>query len=423
MDVIEIIQTKRDGRTLNKEQIDWFINNFSAGHIPDEQTAALAMSIYFNGMETDELTNWTKAMVSSGVTLDLNSVGKHTVDKHSTGGVGDKVSLILVPLIASYGLAVPQLSGRGLGHGGGTLDKMESISGWTASLSEKEMLTQLREIGGIIAAANENINPADRHLYALRDVTHTVDSIPLIASSIISKKIAEGTDALVLDVKTGSGAFMVELENARELAKTMVELGENSGMKTVALITSMETVLGKTAGNALEVSESLEVLEGGGPEDLIEVTLALAQEMLELTNIDADPSEMLASGKPRELFEKMVSAQGGDLSKGLPEAEFKKTIEASETGYISKLDCRSVGIAAWRLGAGRAKKEDPVSPTAGVVCLAKPGDQIRTGEPVLELHGDNNDSFDSAIEALDGAIEISEVAPNNYPLILDKIFT
>ncbi|MBL90090.1 MAG: thymidine phosphorylase [Actinobacteria bacterium] len=423
MDVIEIIQTKRDGRTLNKEQIDWFINNFSAGHIPDEQTAALAMSIYFNGMETDELTNWTKAMVSSGVTLDLNSVGKHTVDKHSTGGVGDKVSLILVPLIASYGLAVPQLSGRGLGHGGGTLDKMESISGWTASLSEKEMLTQLREIGGIIAAANENINPADRHLYALRDVTHTVDSIPLIASSIISKKIAEGTDALVLDVKTGSGAFMVELENARELAETMVELGENSGMKTVALITSMETVLGKTAGNALEVSESLEVLEGGGPEDLIEVTLALAQEMLELTNIDADPSEMLASGKPRELFEKMVSAQGGDLSKGLPEAEFKKTIEASETGYISKLDCRSVGIAAWRLGAGRAKKEDPVSPTAGVVCLAKPGDQIRTGEPVLELHGDNNDSFDSAIEALDGAIEISEVAPNNYPLILDKIFT
>ena len=423
MDVIEIIQTKRDGRTLNKEQIDWFINNFSAGHIPDEQTAALAMSIYFNGMETDELTNWTKAMVSSGVTLDLNSVGKHTVDKHSTGGVGDKVSLILVPLIASYGLAVPQLSGRGLGHGGGTLDKMESISGWTASLSEKEMLTQLREIGGIIAAANENINPADRHLYALRDVTHTVDSIPLIASSIISKKIAEGTDALVLDVKTGSGAFMVELENARELAETMVELGENSGMKTVALITSMETVLGKTAGNALEVSESLEVLEGGGPEDLIEVTLALAQEMLELTNIDADPSEMLASGKPRELFEKMVSAQGGDLSKGLPEAEFKKTIEASETGYISKLDCRSVGIAAWRLGAGRAKKEDPVSPTAGVVCLAKPGNQIRTGEPVLELHGDNNDSFDSAIEALDGAIEISEVAPNTYPLILDKIFT
>ena len=423
MDVIEIIQTKRDGRTLNKEQIDWFINNFSAGHIPDEQTAALAMSIYFNGMETDELTNWTKAMVSSGVTLDLNSVGKHTVDKHSTGGVGDKVSLILVPLIASYGLAVPQLSGRGLGHGGGTLDKMESISGWTASLSEKEMLTQLREIDGIIAAANENINPADRHLYALRDVTHTVDSIPLIASSIISKKIAEGTDALVLDVKTGSGAFMVELENARELAETMVELGENSGMKTVALITSMETVLGKTAGNALEVSESLEVLEGGGPEDLIEVTLALAQEMLELTNIDADPSEMLASGKPRELFEKMVSAQGGDLSKGLPEAEFKKTIEASETGYISKLDCRSVGIAAWRLGAGRAKKEDPVSPTAGVVCLAKPGNQIRTGEPVLELHGDNNDSFDSAIEALDGAIEISEVAPNNYPLILDKIFT
>ena len=303
MDVIEIIQTKRNGGTLDKEQIDWFISNFSSGYIPDEQTAALAMSIYFNGMETDELTNWTKAMVASGVTLDLDSVGKFTVDKHSTGGVGDKVSLILVPLIASYGLAVPQLSGRGLGHGGGTLDKMESITGWNASLSEKQMLTQLREIGGIIAAANEDINPADRRLYALRDVTHTVDSIPLIASSIISKKIAEGTESLVLDVKTGSGAFMVDFNDARELAKTMVELGENSGMKTVALITSMETVLGKTAGNALEVSESLEVLEGDGPEDLIEVTLALAKEMLELAHVDADPSEMLASGKPREIFE------------------------------------------------------------------------------------------------------------------------
>ena len=422
MDVIEIIQTKRNGGTLDKEQIDWFISNFSSGYIPDEQTAALAMSIYFNGMETDELTNWTKAMVASGVTLDLDSVGKFTVDKHSTGGVGDKVSLILVPLIASYGLAVPQLSGRGLGHGGGTLDKMESITGWNASLSEKQMLTQLREIGGIIAAANEDINPADRRLYALRDVTHTVDSIPLIASSIISKKIAEGTESLVLDVKTGSGAFMVDFNDARELAKTMVELGENSGMKTVALITSMETVLGKNAGNALEVSESLEVLEGGGPEDLIEVTLALAKEMLELAHVDADPSEMLASGKPREIFEKMVLAQGGDLSKGLPVAEFKKTIKASATGFLSKLDCRSVGIAAWRLGAGRARKEDPVSPTAGVVCLAKPGDHVKTGESVLELHGDKNDCFDYAIEALEGAIEISEVAPPASPLVLDKIF-
>ena len=422
MDVIEIIQTKRNGGTLDKEQIDWFISNFSSGYIPDEQTAALAMSIYFNGMETDELTNWTKAMVASGVTLDLDSVGKFTVDKHSTGGVGDKVSLILVPLIASYGLAVPQLSGRGLGHGGGTLDKMESITGWNASLSEKQMLTQLREIGGIIAAANEDINPADRRLYALRDVTHTVDSIPLIASSIISKKIAEGTESLVLDVKTGSGAFMVDFNDARELAETMVELGENSGMKTVALITSMETVLGKTAGNALEVSESLEVLEGGGPEDLIEVTLALAKEMLELAHVDEDPSEMLASGKPREIFEKMVLAQGGDLSKGLPVAEFKKTIKASATGFLSKLDCRSVGIAAWRLGAGRARKEDPVSPTAGVVCLAKPGDHVKTGESVLELHGDKNDCFDYAIEALEGAIEISEVAPPASPLVLDKIF-
>ena len=422
MDALGIIQTKRDGGTLSKEQIDWFIENFSGSElIPDEQAAALAMSIFFNGMEPEELTNWTKAMVDSGVTLDLSSVGKPTVDKHSTGGVGDKVSLILVPLIASCGLAVPQLSGRGLGHGGGTLDKMEAISGWTASLSEEKMLTQLREIGGIIAAAKEDINPADRRLYELRDVTHTVDSIPLIASSIMSKKIAEGTEALVLDVKTGSGAFMVDFEQARTLAKTMVELGENSGMKTVALITSMETVLGNNAGNALEVSESLEVLEGGGPKDLVEVTLALAQEMLDLSNVDLDPGEVLASGKPREVFEEMVSAQGGDLSKGLPVAEYKKTINASATGYLSKLDCRSVGLAAWRLGAGRAKKEDSVSPTAGVICLAKPGDYINTGEPVLELHGDRENCFDSAIDALEGAIEISDTTPDDSPLILDKI--
>ncbi|MDP6965233.1 MAG: thymidine phosphorylase [Acidimicrobiales bacterium] len=422
MDALGIIQTKRDGGTLSKEQIDWFIENFSGSElIPDEQAAALAMSIFFNGMEPEELAHWTKAMVNSGVTLDLSGVGKKTVDKHSTGGVGDKVSLILVPLIASCGLAVPQLSGRGLGHSGGTLDKMESIPGWTASLSEEKMLTQLSEIGGIIAAANENINPADRRLYALRDVTHTVDSIPLIASSIMSKKIAEGTEALVLDVKTGLGAFMVDFEQARTLAKTMVELGENSGVKTTALITSMETVLGNNVGNALEVSESLDVLEGRGPKDLIEVTLALAQEMLDLSNVDLDPGEVLASGKPREVFEKMVSAQGGDLSKDLPIAEYKKTIKASSTGYLSKLGCRSVGVAAWRLGAGRTKKEDSVSPTAGIICMAKPGAYINAGEPVLELHSDTEKSFDSAIDALEGAIEISDTAPDDSPLILDKI--
>ena len=422
MDALEVIQTKRDGGVLSKEQINWFITNFSKSeNIPDEQAAALAMSIFFNGMEPEELAHWTKAMVNSGITLDLSGVGKKTVDKHSTGGVGDKVSLILVPLIASCGLAVPQLSGRGLGHSGGTLDKMESIPGSTASLSEKKMLAQLSEIGGIIAAANENINPADRRLYALRDVTHTVDSIPLIASSIMSKKIAEGTEALVLDVKTGLGAFMVDFDQARTLAKTMVELGENSGVKTVALITSMETVLGNNVGNALEVSESLDVLEGKGPKDLIEITLALAQEMLDLSNVDLNPSEVLASGKPREIFEKMVSAQGGDLSKDLPIAEYKKTINASSTGYLSKLDCRSVGVAAWRLGAGRAKKEDPVSPTAGIICMAKPGAYINEGEPVLELHGDTEKCFSPAIDALEGAIEISDTAPDVSPLILDKI--
>ena len=422
MDAIEIIRTKRDAGVLSKNQIYWFIRNFSeGGGISDEQAAALSMSIYFNGMNTEELTTWTSAMVDSGIKLDLSPVGKTTVDKHSTGGVGDKVSLILVPLIASCGLAVPQLSGRGLGHGGGTLDKMESISGWKASLTEKQMIKQLREIGGIIAAANENINPADRRLYELRDVTATVDSIPLIASSIISKKIAEGTESLVLDVKTGSGAFMVELEDARKLAQTMVELGENSGMKTVALITSMETVLGRAAGNSLEVLESIEVLEGGGPKDLIEVTLSLAKEMLLLANVEADPAEILASGKPLETFKKMVSAQGGDLSKGLPVAKYIKNITAPSSGYISKLDCRSVGVAAWRLGAGRARKEDPVSPTAGVICLAKPGTTVKKGDPIIELHGDRDGCFEEIIPLLETAFDISENPPATFPIVIEKI--
>ena len=359
MNVIDIIKTKRDGGELTEEQISWFIKEFSqGGSIPDEQAAALAMAIYFQGMERNELSSWNRAMVNSGATLDLSQVGRRTVDKHSTGGVGDKVSLVLVPLIAACGPAGPQLSGRALGHGGGTLDKMEAIPGWRASLSNEEMITQLRELGGMIAAATSDLNPADRRLYQLRDVTSTIDSIPLIASSIISKKIAEGTEALVLDVKTGAGAFMREVDQARLLAETMVQLGEDSGVRTVALITGMENVLGRTAGNALEVVEAIDILEGNGPEDVIEVTLALAREMLDLVDVDIDPAEMLASGEPREVFERMVVAQGGDLSNGLPVAKYKRELGASSTGYLNRLDCYSVGVTAWRLGAGRAKKED-----------------------------------------------------------------
>ena len=360
-------------------------------------------------------------MVDSGSRLDLTGVGRPTVDKHSTGGVGDKVSLILVPLVAACGAAVPQLSGRGLGHTGGTLDKMEAIAGWRASLGVDEMVDQMRRIGGVIAGATGDISPADHRLYALRDVTATVDSIPLIASSIMSKKIAEGTDSLVLDVKVGSGAFLPEVDRARELARTMVGLGESNGVRTVALLTAMHTVLGRTAGNALEVVEALEVLEGGGPADLVEVTLALADEMAALAGLDADPAAVLASGRPREVFGEMVAAQGGDLSADLPVAPHVEVVTVDEAGWLDRLDCLSVGIAAWRLGAGRARKEDAVSPSAGVVCLAKPGDAVQAGQPVLELHAEDPALFDAAREALRDAIDVVDEAPVPQPLIVDRI--
>ena len=422
MDTVEIIRAKRDGHRLTDGQITWFIDNYARGGvIADEQAAALAMAIFFRGMQSDELATWTRAMVDSGSRLDLSGVGRPTVDKHSTGGVGDKVSLILVPLVAACGAAVPQLSGRGLGHTGGTLDKMEAIPGWRASLGVDEMVDQMRQVGGVIAGATGDISPADRRLYALRDVTATVDSIPLIASSIMSKKIAEGTDSLVLDVKVGSGAFLPEVDRARELARTMVGLGESNGVRTVALLTAMHTVLGRTAGNALEVVEALEVLEGGGPVDLVEVTLALADEMVALAGLDADPAAVLASGRPREVFGEMVAAQGGDLSADLPVAPHVEVVTVDEAGWLGRLDCLSVGIAAWRLGAGRARKEDAVSPSAGVVCLAKPGDAVQAGQPVLELHAEDPALFDAAREALRDAIDVVDEAPVPQPLIVDRI--
>ena len=422
MDAVEVIRTKRDGRRLSDEQIEWFIGRYAeGGEIADEQAAALAMAIFFNGMEPDELATWTRAMVDSGRTLDLSGVGRPTVDKHSTGGVGDKVSLVLVPLVAACGAAVPQLSGRGLGHTGGTLDKMESIPGWCATLEPDAMVEVLRTVGGVIAGATADLAPADRRLYALRDVTSTVDSIPLIASSIMSKKIAEGTDALVLDVKVGSGAFLPDVERARELARTMVGLGERNGVRTVALLTAMHTVLGRTAGNALEVAESVEVLDGGGPADLVEVTLALAREMVELAGLDADPAEVLASGRARAVWDDMVRAQGGDPEAVLPVAPHVETVDAEVSGVLGRLDCRSVGIAAWRLGAGRDRKEDPVSPSAGIVCLAKPGDPVEAGQPVLELHAEDPSRFAAAREALQDALEVSDEPPTPKPLIVDRI--
>ena len=418
---VDLISAKRDGQALRPDEMAWFIDAYTAGRIPDEQASALLMAIYFQGMRPDELAVWTQAMIDSGERLDLSGLDRPTVDKHSTGGVGDKVSLVLAPLLAACGAAVPQLSGRGLGHTGGTLDKLEAITGWRASLSNDEILAQLADVGAVICAAGAGLAPADRRIYALRDVTGTVPSIPLIASSIMSKKIAEGTGALVLDVKVGAGAFMKTPELARELAEAMVSLGEAHGVRTAALLTGMDTPLGRTAGNALEVSESTETLAGGGPADLVEVTLALAREMVALAGLDADPAEVLASGRAMDVWRAMIAGQGGDPDADLPLAPIVETVPAPADGVLSRLDALAVGIAAWRLGAGRARKEDAVSATAGVVCLAKEGEPVRAGEPLLELHTTEESLLPGALAALEGGFDVTAEAGPRQPLVLDRV--
>jgi thymidine phosphorylase len=420
-DAVDLIRAKRDGGRLSPADIRWLIAGYTAGTIPDEQVAALLMAIFFRGLDSDELMTWTEAMISSGERLDLGSLVAPTVDKHSTGGVGDKVSLVLAPLVASCGAAVPQLSGRGLGHTGGTLDKLESIPGWRASLSNADITAVLAATGCVICAAGDGLAPADRRLYALRDVTGTVESIPLIASSIMSKKIAEGTGALVLDVKVGSGAFMRDLTSARTLAETMVELGNAHGVRTSALLTRMDTPLGWAVGNAVEVQESVAALRGQGPADLMEVTLALAAEMLRLAGLAADPAEALRDGRALERYRAMIAAQGGDPDAQLPSAQRTEIIAAQSGGWARVVDARAVGVAAWRLGAGRARKEDPVSPTAGVICLVKPGSAVEAGQPLLELRGDDPTRFDRAREALAGAIEIGSEPPEPAGLVLERI--
>ncbi|MGH3399444.1 MAG: thymidine phosphorylase [Streptosporangiaceae bacterium] len=420
-DVVDLIRAKRDGGRLADPDIDWLMAAYTGGQIADEQMSALLMAIFFRGLDPAELRTWTAAMIASGERLDLSAVPAPTVDKHSTGGVGDKVSLILAPLVASCGAAVPQLSGRGLGHTGGTLDKLESIPGWRAQLDNAEIVSVLRTAGCVICAAGAGLAPADRRLYALRDVTGTVESIPLIASSIMSKKIAEGTGALVLDVKVGSGAFMKQIDAARELARTMVELGAAAGVRTSALLTRMDTPLGRAAGNALEVAESVAALRGEGPADLVEVTLALAREMLALAGIEADPAAALADGRALARYQGMIAAQGGDPSAPLPAAPYRTVVTAAESGYLRGLDAFGVGVAAWRLGAGRARKEDAVSAAAGVICLAKPGDQVTAGQPLLELHADDEARFGRALDALDGAIQIGPRPPEPRPAVLERI--
>lgn len=420
-EAVDLIRAKRDGGRLSDSEIRWLIAGYAAGNIPDEQVSALLMAIFLNGLDQTELRTWTAAMVESGDRLDLSQVPWPTVDKHSTGGVGDKVSLILAPLVASCGAAVPQLSGRGLGHTGGTLDKLESIPGWRAALPSAEMLGVLTRAGCVICAAGPGLAPADRKLYALRDVTGTVESIPLIASSIMSKKIAEGTSALVLDVKVGSGAFMRDIGAARELARTMVALGGEHGVRTSALLTSMNVPLGRAVGNAVEVEEAIATLRGQGPEDLTEVTLALAAEMLRLAGVDADPAAALADGRALRKFGEMIEAQGGDPAAPLPQAEFSQTVTAPRAGWLARLDARGVGVAAWLLGAGRARKEDPVDPAAGVLCLAKPGDQVEQGQPLLELRGNDAGKMATARQMLEEAVGVEAGPPQPRPLILERI--
>ena len=421
-DVVELIRTKCDGVELSDAQIDWLIEAYTADEIADEQMSALAMAVRFCGLSRRELNRWTRAMINSGERLDFSALSKPTVDKHSTGGVGDKITLPLVPLVAACGVAVPQLSGRGLGHTGGTLDKLESIPGWRASLTNEEMLRQLGDIGAVICAPGPGLVPADKKLYALRDVTGTVESIPLIASSIMSKKIAEGAGALVLDVKVGSGAFMKTLDSARELAQTMVEIGGAEGVVAVALLTDMSVPLGLTAGNALEVEEAIEVLAGGGPSDVVELTLALAHEMIAAVGRnDHDPADLLASGAAMDVWRSMIKAQGGDPDAKLPVARETDVIIAEQDGVLQSLDALAVGEAAWRLGAGRARKEHTVQAGAGVQLHAKPGARVRAGEPLITLHTDTPERFMRAREALAGAYTIGEAAPPERPLIIDRV--
>ena len=423
-DAVEIIRAKRDRASLDDAQIDWVVDAYTRGVVADEQMSALAMAILLNGMDRREIARWTDAMIASGERMDWSALDRPTADKHSTGGVGDKITLPLTPLAAACGAAVPQLSGRGLGHTGGTLDKLESIPGWHARLSNYEMQAVLSKVGAVICAAGDGLAPADRKLYALRDVTGTVEAIPLIASSIMSKKIAEGTGSLVLDVKVGSGAFMKDVEQARVLASTMVALGTDAGVRTVALLTAMDVPLGRTAGNALEVRESLDVLAGGGPEDVVELTLALAREMLAGAGLDAvDPAERLADGSAMDVWRRMIVAQGGDPDAALPVARETHVVTAAESGVLARLDAYAVGVAAWRLGAGRARKEDPVQAGAGVEWHARPGDLVVAGQPIMTLHTDEPERFRMALQALEGGWSVAPegTVVNRLPLLIDRI--
>lgn len=421
-DAVDIIRTKRDGGELTTEQINWVIDAYTRGAIGDEQMAALNMAIFIRDMNRREIVDWTKAMINSGETMDFSALGKKTTDKHSTGGVGDKLSLPLGPLVASYGLAVPMLSGRGLGHTGGTLDKLEAIPGFEVDIDNNRMMNILKDAGVVIASAGSGLAPADKKIYALRDITSTVDCVPLIASSIMSKKIAAGADSLILDVKVGSGAFMKDLDHARELARTMVDLGNDAGVHTRALLTDMSTPLGKKIGNSLEIEETVEVLAGGGPEDVVKLTCELARNMLEMAGIhDADVEERLKDGRAMDVWKRMVRAQGGDPEAPMARAEHTHEVVADRDGYLMELDALALGVGSWRLGAGRARKEDPVQLTAGIEIHADLGQKVVKGQKLLTLYTETPDKFDRALESITPGIVIGDEQPAERQIILDRI--
>ncbi|MER0000771.1 thymidine phosphorylase [Corynebacterium sp. KPL4015] len=422
-DAVDVIRTKRDKGVFSPEEIDWVIDAYTRGVVGDEQMTALNMAIFLNGMNREEISQWTKAMIASGETMSFESLSKKTADKHSTGGVGDKITLQLAPLVAAFGVAVPQLSGRGLGHTGGTLDKLEAIPGWQADISNERLMEILEDPGCIICAAGSGLAPADKKIYALRDITSTVEAIPLIASSIMSKKIAEGTSSLVLDVKVGSGAFMKDETLARELAQTMVDLGNDAGTATTALLTDMSTPLGRKVGNALEVEESVEVLAGGGPSDVVELTLALAREMLEAAGVhDADVEKALKDGRAMDKWKQMIKAQGGDPDVKLPVATHTHDVIVESDGYLTELDALSVGVSSWRLGAGRARKEDPVQATAGIELHAVKGEKVSKGQKLFTLHTETPERFERSLETLQQSFKITD-APldKERQIILDRI--
>ncbi|WP_168581243.1 thymidine phosphorylase [Gephyromycinifex aptenodytis] len=425
-DAVDVIRTKRDNGRLCEAQIDWVVDAYTRGVVADEQMAALAMAIFLNGMDRAEIARWTAAMIASGERMSFEKLSRPTCDKHSTGGVGDKITLPLAPLVACFDVAVPQLSGRGLGHTGGTLDKLEAIPGWQAALDNDRMMQILDEIGAVICAAGSGLAPADKKLYALRDITSTVEAIPLIASSIMSKKIAEGTGALVLDVKVGSGAFMKDIDQARELARTMVDLGVDAGVNTVALLTDMSRPLGRLIGNALEVQESVEVLAGGGPKDVVDLTCALAREMLTLAGKpDCDVEQALQDGRAMDVWKRMIAAQGGDPEAELPRAKETQDVFAEQDGVLTELDALSIGVASWRLGAGRARKEEQVQAGAGIEIHVEPGERVKAGQKLLTLHTDTPERFERAQESLVGGLVIDpDAAPGTGArgdVVLDRI--